>query len=345
MPHTPLLQEALPDSLSAPALEPIAATGAFRIGSLLDISGQAGGFQWPLLAVLAAGLLVLAAMCAHLFFERRAALPLRSLRLPELHLGDLRRTLSESAESLYARLALGMVELAGADAGILQQEAAHLAGLSAARYQRTRRIVEFLSSTAGGLGLLGTLVGIYALFSAGARDAQTIFAGIGIAVVSTLLGIVVAIVLELLEVLTTGWARRYVQEAQEWATRLRYRLLELRRAGGAGHSLAALEDEALRVERIGTIPKRVRPGQEVGPLGVRVLRKGRPAGGESVVLSIAAGGGRFSSGEQRMQMTTTEAGVVAFTLRTGEEEGHNVVEAEVRGERVRFSVTTCRSQT
>ena len=67
--------------------------------------------------------------------------------------------------------------------------------------------------------------GIYALFSAGTRDAQTIFAGIAIAVVSTLLGIVVSIVLELLETITHGWASRYVEAAEAWANQVRYSLM------------------------------------------------------------------------------------------------------------------------
>lgn len=345
-------QVAAPDSMITPTVAQVTPSSpdAFSIGSLLDLSGQAGGFEWPIFAVLVAGLLVLALAFVRLVFEWRAARSLRTLPLDYLDPRDLKTALEQSADSLYARLAVGMIELLGAGAGVaaLQQDSVHAVGLAGAPYRRTERVITFLSSTAGGLGLLGTLVGIYLLFSAGARDAQTIFAGIGIAVISTLLGIVVAIVLELLEVLTTGWARRYQEEAEAWASQLRYRLLELDAtmqgktspitltAQGNG----AVTSNDLEVERVGTIPNRVRPGQEVGPLGVRALLAGRPAEGVPVVLRIKEGEGRFASGAQQLETKTTDTGIVAFTLTTGNEEGLNVVEADVEGARVCFSITT-----
>lgn len=352
-----LLQEVAADSLGTSAVQqvPIAVSDAFSIGSLLDLAGQAGGFEWPIFGVLVVGLLVLAFAFVRLVFEWRAARSLRKLPLDDLNPHDLKSALEQSADNLYAKLAVGMIELLGAGAGVaaLQQDSVHVVGLAGAPYRRTERVITFLSSTAGGLGLLGTLVGIYLLFSAGARDAQTIFAGIGIAVISTLLGIVVAIVLELLEVLTTGWARRYQEEAEAWASQLRYRLLELDATMQSKTSpvtskahtnkLNTATSKALKVERVGTIPNKVRPGQDVGPLGVRALLGGHPAEGVPVVLRIKEGEGRFASGAQQLETTTTDTGVVAFMLTTGDEEGLNVVEADVDGACVCFSIPTRRS--
>ena len=347
------LQEAIPDSLSIPALQqvPVAASDAFSIGSLLDLASQAGGFQWPIFGVLLVGLLLLSARFIRLLFDQRAARGLLRLPLDDLRVEDLRRAVQQSTDSLYARLLVGMVELwsAGAGSPALGQEVTYLVDSARASYGRTERAITFLSSTAGGLGLLGTLVGIYVLFSAGSRDPQTIFAGIGIAVISTLLGIVVTIVLELLEVLTHGWASRYLERAEEWATQIRYRLMELgpslpvlssRDVYEMGeHDVRADAHVALQVEKIGTIP-RVRPGQDVGPIGVRVAVGSLPAEGVPVVLRIVEGGGRFASGEPLMETTTNDAGVVAFTMTTGEEEGLNLVEADVEGRLLRFSITT-----
>ena len=106
-----------------------------------------------------------------------------------------------------------------------------------------------------------------------------------------------------------------------------------RGAGATAHS------GGLQVEKVGTIPS-VRPGQDVGPLGIRVLLGGRAASGVPVVFSITEGGGRFQGGEERLETTTTDRGVAAFTLTTDEEEGLNIVEADVEGERVLFSITT-----
>ena len=198
------------------------------MGSLLELFSQAGGFQWPIFGVLIAGLLTLATRFARLYFDGRAARGLRALPVGAVEALDLREALARSEDSLYARLLAGMLEVWNAAPHALGQEASSLVDSARASYGRTQRLVTFFSSTAGGLGLLGTLVGIYALFSAGSRDAQTIFAGIAIAVVSTLLGIIVTIILELLEALTHGWASRYMEGAEEWAAQIRYRLIALR---------------------------------------------------------------------------------------------------------------------
>ena len=143
---------------------------------------------------------------------------------------DLNAIVRGSDDSLYRRLLAGMLQVwhNAPEPAALGQESGTVLEAARAAYGRTQRMVGFFSSTAGGLGLLGTLVGIYALFSAETRDAQTIFAGIAIAIVSTLLGIVVSIILELLEALVHSWASRYMERAEEWAAAVRYRLLALK---------------------------------------------------------------------------------------------------------------------
>lgn len=200
--------------------------------SLMTLFAQAGGFQWPILAVLVAGLLVLASGSVRLFFDGLTARRLRRMPVDTIDEADLARELKASADSLYARLLSGMLKVWRAcpgDASALGQEARTIADAARATYARSERLVAFLSSSAGGLGLLGTLVGIYVLFSSGSRDAETVFAGIAIAVVSTLLGIVVTITLELLETAVQGWLSRYIESAESWAAAIRYRLMTLGR--------------------------------------------------------------------------------------------------------------------
>ena len=196
--------------------------------SALDLLEQAGGFQWPILAVLAAGLVVLMLCLVRLFFDRRASGRLIRLPVDSATRDELEAALTRSDRSLYARFLKGLlvVHRAGGAFHALGQEIKSISAAAHANYQRTERLVAYCSSTAGGLGLLGTLVGIYTLFSAGTRDPQVIFAGIAIAVVSTLLGLVVSILLEFLETLAHRWASRYTESAEAWAARIRYRLSE-----------------------------------------------------------------------------------------------------------------------
>ncbi len=197
--------------------------------SLLALFAQAGGFQWPILMVLLAGLLTLALAAVRLGTDWHAARRVHALRVESAQVTHLDALLRSSKNSLYRCLLEGMMQVWRnvPVPGALGQESKIVLDTARAVYGRTQRLVGFFSSTAGGLGLLGTLVGIYALFSAQTRDAQTIFAGIAIAIVSTLLGIVVSIILELLEALVHTWTSRYLERAEEWATAVRYRLLVL----------------------------------------------------------------------------------------------------------------------
>ncbi|MDE2833834.1 MAG: MotA/TolQ/ExbB proton channel family protein [Bacteroidota bacterium] len=196
--------------------------------SALDLLGQAGGFQWPILATLAVGLVVLMLCLVRLFFDRRASGCLIGMPVDSVTQQQLETALAQSEGSLYARFLKGLlvVHRAGGAFHALGQEIKSISAAAHASYQRTERLVAYCSSTAGGLGLLGTLVGIYTLFSAGTRDPQVIFAGIAVAVASTLLGLVVSILLELLETLAHRWVSRYAESAEAWAIRVRYRLSE-----------------------------------------------------------------------------------------------------------------------
>ncbi|MCY4171554.1 MAG: MotA/TolQ/ExbB proton channel family protein [Bacteroidetes bacterium] len=192
--------------------------------SMVDLLGQAGGFQWPILAVLIAGIAVLMLCLVRLTQDYLSARPLMGLHLESMTYDDLMKIQHGLSESLYTRLLFGMLQL-HRNPEAMGREVSDIASSAHATYQRTQRIVNYCSSTAGGLGLLGTLVGIYALFSTGTRDAQMIFAGIAIAVVSTLLGIVTSILLEFFEAILHGYMSRYIESAQTWAQRVRSQAL------------------------------------------------------------------------------------------------------------------------
>ncbi len=196
--------------------------------SILELFSQAGGFQWPILAVLIAGLIVLMLRVVRLLRDHLSARPLMRLRLESTTIPVLMDARHRVADSLYARFLSGILQLRHSPEAI-GHEVSDIATAAHSAYARTQRIVTYCSSTAGGLGLLGTLAGIYALFSAGTRDPQTIFAGIAIAVVSTLLGIVTSILLEFFETVMHGYVSRYIESAQTWAQEVRSHLLALPR--------------------------------------------------------------------------------------------------------------------
>jgi biopolymer transport protein ExbB/TolQ len=64
-------------------------------------------------------------------------------------------------------------------------------------FETFNRINNFLSDSAGALGLLGTVWGIFMTFHAGKMDGPTILHGMSVALVTTLVGLIISLVLNL----------------------------------------------------------------------------------------------------------------------------------------------------
>ncbi len=64
-------------------------------------------------------------------------------------------------------------------------------------FETFNRVLGFLSDTAGALGLLGTVWGIFETFHAGKLDGPTILKGMSISLVTTLVGLIISLVLNM----------------------------------------------------------------------------------------------------------------------------------------------------
>lgn len=64
-------------------------------------------------------------------------------------------------------------------------------------FESFNRVSGFLSDTAGALGLLGTVWGIFQTFHAGKLDGPTILQGMSISLVTTLVGLIISVVLNM----------------------------------------------------------------------------------------------------------------------------------------------------
>lgn len=64
-------------------------------------------------------------------------------------------------------------------------------------FETFTRVINFLSDTAGALGLLGTVWGIFQTFHAGKLDGPTILQGMSISLVTTLVGLIISLLLNL----------------------------------------------------------------------------------------------------------------------------------------------------
>ncbi|MFN0098426.1 MAG: MotA/TolQ/ExbB proton channel family protein [Gemmatimonadaceae bacterium] len=190
---------------------------------------QAGPLRWPIFAVLAIGLALALHKAYALFRDRRLSAELFALDVTGLDLGQITARLTAQHESMLAGLMATMLNVhrTGSGESTLHDEIANFVSFHKDQFERFRRRMDFLSDTAGALGLLGTVWGMFEVFFQGTPDRETILRGMGIALMTTLLGLVVSITLNLAttELFTYFGAR--LEFASKRADLLRFRLLEL----------------------------------------------------------------------------------------------------------------------
>ncbi|MDQ7064355.1 MAG: MotA/TolQ/ExbB proton channel family protein [candidate division KSB1 bacterium] len=112
-------------------------------------------------------------------------------------------------------------------------------------FETFNRVLGFLSDTAGALGLLGTVWGIFETFHAGRLDGPTILQGMSISLVTTLVGLIISLFLNMG---ATGIFAFFNRQLNMLANRAE----ELRQA------LLYLEAKSMRAEKVTEPEPRVR---------------------------------------------------------------------------------------
>lgn len=165
-----------------------------------------------------------------------------------LRLLDTRRRVSKQLKSVGEpndKNPLGRVLMAGRgvdseDAEGLELKLDEAVMREVPALQRGQGIIKLLSAVAPLLGLLGTVIGMIATFQAitlfGTGDPKLMAGGISQALVTTVLGLVVAIPLLFLHSLLSARSRSVIQVLEEQSAGLLARYIESRQTGGGRHA-------------------------------------------------------------------------------------------------------------
>ncbi len=89
------------------------------------------------------------------------------------------------------------------------------------------RVMDFLSDTAGALGLLGTVWGIFVTFHGGKLDGPTILSGMSISLITTLVGLIISLVLNLGTTAVFAFFNGQIEQLSVRAKETRQALLNL----------------------------------------------------------------------------------------------------------------------
>jgi biopolymer transport protein ExbB/TolQ len=218
------------------AATPVAAQGSSGFRSMWNVIEQAGPLRWPIFAVLGIGLALVIGKMYDLLRDRSHAAKLLSTDYRPLSLRDITALVARQRESMVALLQSTMLNVyhTRPSESMLHDEISNFVTSQQDRFGVFRRRMEFLSDTAGALGLMGTVWGMFVVFFQGTSDRDVILRGMGIALITTLLGLVVSIILNLSATeLSTAFDKRLDRIGKK-SDELRFRLLELTAAPSNG---------------------------------------------------------------------------------------------------------------
>ena len=154
---------------------------------------------WPFVAITAAGLMLL---IYRSLYEHREKARARTLMQGNLTGGDLRgyiQMVQMSPPNRASKLLQQMLATfkKTSKAAIIGEEVDRYLNEERQSFETFQRVIYFLSDSAGALGLLGTVWGIFQTFHAGKLDGPTILQGMSISLVTTLVGLIISLVLNM----------------------------------------------------------------------------------------------------------------------------------------------------
>lgn len=167
---------------------------------------QGGWVMYPIYGVFILGLGIIIYQFVRVFFDNRYARPIDTIidkKLagkpvnPETEISEIWELVRDHPKSQIAQLLDRLCDLWHRDssAEALYVEIESFVKSVKERYEVGRNFAVLLSDTAGALGLLGTVLGMYQTFMPGQLESSQIISGMGVALVTTIGGLIVSIIL------------------------------------------------------------------------------------------------------------------------------------------------------
>lgn len=197
--------------------------------SLWDMISYAQGFEWPLGALFLIGLFLLISAYVRQFRQWRGTDGMLKIDLAETTPESFVHALSEAnSKNPFAVAGYRLLEELdrGGSAQSMINYAYYYIDLDHEKYKETDRYITAAVYIALSLGLLGTLLGIFVLFMSGSRHESSDLVGLGIAVVSTMLALVVRLILWPLNVFLQASLRKRYTTLKKWTVAFAYVLSE-----------------------------------------------------------------------------------------------------------------------
>lgn len=288
--------------------------GGFAIGDFWSLTQQAGPLRWPIFFVLAFGLIQVFAKLWELLRDRSVSAALRKVDYSTMSLRELATLISRQESSMLASVQATMINVfqTRPSEGMLHDEITNFVQFQQDQFDVFRKRMEFLSDTAGALGLMGTVWGMFTVFFQGTAEQDVILRGMGIALITTLLGLVVSIILNFSATELSTFFNKRLERVSTKSDELRFRLMELA-PETRGAASAATSGSTTEVDD-GERPASSTSSQEQRRTTGRSVGAGNGAGSAADQPGTGASGWRYVEFEDEGRTVpageTVELGVV-----------------------------------
>jgi biopolymer transport protein ExbB/TolQ len=167
------------------------------ITTFWSLTKLGGGISLAIFIVLALGIFLICLKVYELVMDRYRGKSLQMINYRHMSVGEVAKMIQKQPHSLAARLYSVLLSIFHSTGNTqdFHDEIANYLQLQQDRFATFKNRLAFLSDTAGALGLLGTVWGMFVTFFGGNLDSQRILNGMGLALVTTLIGLIVSIIL------------------------------------------------------------------------------------------------------------------------------------------------------
>jgi len=205
----------------------------FTVATILE---KCQGFRYPLLAILFFGVLISIYQFGLLLLERSRSKPIVDFMFARADRKGIENVLSKfGGKSELGRL-LGVLYSLNLNRRVdFNTEVERAVRSRQERFGSFKSWMVFLSDTSGALGLLGTVWGMYFVFSAsgGTLDPIKVVQGMGTALTTTLVGIVISLIINLLATVIGNMHDRQIETSYRKVEELRFGFQKIREAEAA----------------------------------------------------------------------------------------------------------------
>jgi len=317
--------------------------GVTTFWSLMKLGG---GVSIGISVVLALGIFLIVFKIYELIGDYNNSKALINTNYRQMSVSEVNKLVTVQPNSLIARLysvLLSIFHTTG-NTNDFHDEIANYIQLQQGRFNTFRSRLAFLSDTAGALGLLGTVWGMFVTFFGGNLDSQRILNGMGLALVTTLIGLVVSIILNFFATEVFSSFNKRIEMISGKSDEFRLWLMAIvkqrqkkaveensggnssgssRRAGSSAHGNARPQPQTVSLIAVSSVSLTGNIGQQLSePISALVeTGNGEKVVGASVQFQIVSGQGQLPNQSNHAIIQTDANGVAKINWTLGLETG------------------------